>query len=93
MYTYKFTTYVFVCMYIPMYALCLKCACVFVFPQKTGWSALYFSAERGDVDTTTSLLQAGTNAQLRDKVLSLFHLSFIPSLLSLYSSLVFISSL
>ena len=66
-------------MYVPMYILCLKCACVFVFPQRTGWSALYFSAERGDVDTTTSLLKAEANAQLRDKVC---YLSFIsPSFL------------
>ena len=59
--------------------LCLKCACVLYLPQRTGWSALYFSAERGDVDTTTSLLKAESNAQLRDKVC---YLSFIPSLLS-----------
>ena len=80
-------------MYIPMYALCLKCACVFVFPQKTGWSALYFSAERGDVDTTTSLLKAETNAELRDKVCYLSFISPSCLLFFLYSSLVFISSL
>ena len=66
---------------------------LFHLPQRTGWSALYFSAERGYVDTTTSLLKAEANAELRDKVC---YLSFIsPSFLlfSLYSSLVFISSL
>ena len=62
-----------------MYILCLKCACVL---QKTGWSALYFSAERGDVDTTTSLLKAGTYAQLRDKVC---YLSFISPSFLLFS--------
>ena len=36
--------------------------------QSTGWSALFFSAERGDVTTTESLLKAGANAVLEDKV-------------------------
>ena len=36
--------------------------------QNTGWSALFFSAERGDVTTTRSLLKAGANAHLKDKV-------------------------
>ena len=48
------------------------CVCVYILhppsPQTTGWSALFFSAEKGDVATTQSLLKAGANAQLRDKV-------------------------
>ena len=36
--------------------------------QSTGWSALFFSAEKGDVPTTESLLKAGANAALEDKV-------------------------
>ena len=36
--------------------------------QNTGWSALFFSAERGDVTTTKSLLKAGANAHLEDRV-------------------------
>ena len=37
-------------------------------PQNTGWSALHFSAERGDWDTTQALLQAGASPHLNDKV-------------------------
>ena len=37
-------------------------------PQNTGWSALHFSAERGDWDTTQALLQAGASPYLKDKV-------------------------
>ena len=37
-------------------------------PQITGWSALHFSAERGDWDTTQALLQAGASPHLKDKV-------------------------
>ena len=37
-------------------------------PQNTGWSALHFSAERGDWDTTQALLQAGASPHLKDKV-------------------------
>ena len=36
--------------------------------QSTGWSALFFSAERGNVPTTECLLKAGANAALKDKV-------------------------
>ena len=36
--------------------------------QSTGWSALFFSAEKGDVLTTAYLLKAGANAALKDKV-------------------------
>ena len=36
--------------------------------QSTGWSALFFSAERGGVATTQSLLTAGANIHLKDKV-------------------------
>ena len=36
--------------------------------QNTGWSALFFSAERGDVTTTKSLIKAGANPHLRDMV-------------------------
>ena len=45
--------------------------CVCVYPpssQSTGWSALHFAAERGDVTTSQSLLKAGANALLKDKV-------------------------
>ena len=37
-------------------------------PQNTGWSALHFSAERGDWDATQALLQAGASPHLKDKV-------------------------
>ena len=49
-------------------------------PQNTGWSALFFSAERGDVTTTKSLLKAGANTHLKDKVcVAIYKLSyFIP---------------
>ncbi|CAI7997437.1 Putative ankyrin repeat protein MM_0045 [Geodia barretti] len=33
----------------------------------TGWSALHFSAERGDWDTTQALLEAGASPHLKDK--------------------------
>ena len=48
-------------------------------PQKTGWSALHFSAERGDSATAEMLLKAGANAHLKDKVchLSITHLHFL----------------
>ena len=36
--------------------------------QGTGWSALFFSAEKGDVPTTECLLKAGANVALKDKV-------------------------
>ena len=36
--------------------------------QRTGWSALHFSAERGNSATTEALLKAGANAQLKDNV-------------------------
>ena len=36
--------------------------------QTTGWSALFFSAEMGDVTTAQSLLKAGANPHLKDKV-------------------------
>jgi ankyrin repeat protein len=35
--------------------------------NRTGWSALHFSAEQGDSATTRALLEAGANACLRDK--------------------------
>ena len=37
--------------------------------QTTGWSALFFSAGEGDLLTTKSLLKAGANVALKDKVL------------------------
>ena len=62
MHIYKFTTHYILhtCMYYTNVHIMFKvCLCVlFHLPQKTGWSALYFSAERGNVDTTTSLLKA-----------------------------------
>ena len=39
--------------------------------QSTGWSALFFCAENGDVKTSDSLLKAGANALLKDKVCKL----------------------
>ena len=36
--------------------------------QSTGWSALFFSAERGYVYTTKTLLKSGSNTNLKDKV-------------------------
>ena len=39
--------------------------------QNTGWSPLFFAAEKGDVATTNLLLKAGANALLKDKVSSL----------------------
>jgi ankyrin repeat protein len=35
--------------------------------KRTGWSALHFSAERGDAATTEALLKAGANPHLKDK--------------------------
>ncbi|CAI8050982.1 Putative ankyrin repeat protein MM_0045 [Geodia barretti] len=35
--------------------------------KRTGWSALHFSAERGDSATTEALLKAGANPHLKDK--------------------------
>ena len=47
--------------------------------QSTGWSALHFAAERGDVTTTQSLIKAGANPLLKDKVYWPSHLpSFNP---------------
>ena len=37
-------------------------------PQKTGWSAVFFAAERGDAATTQALIKAGANPHLRDRV-------------------------
>ena len=39
--------------------------------QNTGWSALFFAAEVGDLLTTNLLLKAGANALLKDKVSSI----------------------
>ena len=36
--------------------------------QSTGWSALFFAAERGDVDTVDLLIKAGANPRLTDQV-------------------------
>ncbi|CAI8031932.1 hypothetical protein GBAR_LOCUS18086 [Geodia barretti] len=36
--------------------------------KRTGWSALHFSAERGNAATTEALLKAGANPHLKDKV-------------------------
>ncbi|CAI8031938.1 Putative ankyrin repeat protein MM_0045 [Geodia barretti] len=35
--------------------------------KRTGWSALHFSAERGNAATTEALLKAGANPHLKDK--------------------------
>ncbi|CAI8005187.1 Putative ankyrin repeat protein MM_0045, partial [Geodia barretti] len=35
--------------------------------KSTGWSALHFSAERGDSATTEALLKAGANPHVKDK--------------------------
>ena len=37
-------------------------------PQRTGWSALHFSAERSDASATELILKKGANAHLKDKV-------------------------
>ena len=37
-------------------------------PQSTGWTALFFAAEAGDVATTQSLIRAGANVHIKDKV-------------------------
>jgi len=39
--------------------------------QKTGWSPLFFAAEKGDVATTNLLLKARANVLLKDKVSSI----------------------
>ena len=39
--------------------------------QNTGWSPLFFAAQKGDVATTNLLLKAGANALLKDKVSSI----------------------
>ena len=44
--------------------------------QITGWSALFFSAKRGDVTTTKSLLKARANVHLKDKVCDKLSFSF-----------------
>ena len=36
--------------------------------QSTGWSALFFAAEIGDVDTVDLLIKAGANPRLTDQV-------------------------
>ena len=55
-----------------MFLVCLYLFIVssyfFSSPQKTGWSALHFSADEGDSATAEMLLKAGANAQLKDKV-------------------------
>ena len=54
--------------------------------QSTGWSALFFCAENGDVQTTESLLKAGANASLKDKVhvpVNMYVPSLYPASLSL----------
>ena len=58
-------------MCLPCNVCVCVCVCVCVYPplsQSTGWSALHFAAERGDVNTARSLLKAGANALLKDKV-------------------------
>ena len=61
------TFFVFYCI-CTMWCVCM-CECVYpLSSQSTGWSALHFAAERGDVTTTHSLLKAGANALLQDKV-------------------------
>ena len=67
-----FSDLIFTYIYMDMY-MCLRCVCVCVcvYPpssQSTGWSAFHFAAERGDVTTTQSLLKAGANVLLKDKV-------------------------
>ena len=59
---------------------CLHCA------QITGWSALFFAAEVGDVDTVDLLIKAGANPHLTDQVTQYF-----TSLLSLLSPLISLS--
>ena len=56
-------------------------------PQKTGWSALHFSAEKGNSATAEMLLKAGANAHLKDKVC---HPTTIITLSSLFLHLFFL---
>ena len=46
-------------------------------PQGTGWSALHFSAESGDWDTTRGLLEAGASPHLIDKVCGVADIIFL----------------
>ena len=51
--------------------LAIVMACIHLLimsPQDKGWSSLFFSAEAGHVATTQSLLRAGANPHLKDKV-------------------------
>ena len=45
--------------------------------QGTGWSALHFSTERGDWDTTRGLLEAGASPHLKDKVCGVADIIFL----------------
>ena len=69
--SYRYRTCVYaavVAVSFPQHVFCVcMCTCS-PSSQTTGWSALFISAERGDVTTTQSLLKAGANPHLRDKV-------------------------
>ena len=45
--------------------------------QNTGWTALYFAAKVGDVETLRILLEGGANVEIKDKVSGLIFLGFI----------------
>ena len=45
--------------------------------QSTGWSALFFAADKGDRDTVKLLIKAGANPHLTDKVISVSILRFL----------------
>ena len=58
------------CKRMKLYMFKFTCHChlLIMSPQDTGWSSLFFSAEAGHVATTQSLLRAGANPHLKDKV-------------------------
>ena len=57
-------------------------------PQSTGWTALFFAAEAGDVATMQSLIRAGANPLLKDKVSVTLHNDIILDTVAEMSTLV-----
>ena len=63
-----------------MVGLCLHVWIMYHYPlcvQNTGWTALYFAAKVGDVETLRILLEGGANVEIKDKVRGLIFLGFI----------------
>ena len=50
---------------------------LYMYLQTTGWTALHFSAEVGDVETLRILLEGGANVDIKNKVSGLIFLGFI----------------